>query len=253
MSIRKMLSSKQVSIPSLLFIVCLLSGRVNAAEITLETETATTSKADAVESTAPKAAPDVALYEKGGLAGIGLVVGLKTGGEFSQGLGDLAPSLVGELELGYTLPVLQRSFQIFASGRYTKPEVVSTMELSDTRLADEGRYTYEVAHEQAVVTLGLLYRLPLSNSWFRPYAALGARAYFSRVEISGSGQGAAFGTNEETSTEAGFYSALGTEFFVGPGAIVGEFQFGYSKLDGFIVRDSNTGAGNFLVGYRLFL
>ncbi|MBM4362708.1 MAG: hypothetical protein FJ104_08505 [Deltaproteobacteria bacterium] len=51
----------------------------------------------------------------------------------------------------------------------------------------------------------------------------------------------------------GFYGALGGELHVGPGAVLLEVQTGYAAVDGFVLRDTNVGALNAALGYRLFL
>ncbi len=182
----------------------------------------------------------------------GLVVGLKVGGGFSQPFGDLGSSFVGELELGYVLPVLDRALQVFVSGQYSAPETEGRTTEPDPRLPGDGVMTYDVTQRQAIVTAGLLYRLPLATNLFRPYAALGGRLYLMETEVTGTGGGEPFGQNDETATEPGFYAALGGDLFVGPGALLLELQLGYSPLDGFIMRDTNTGALNLALGYRFF-
>lgn len=200
---------------------------------------------------------DGPLYERGGLSGVGLVVGGKLGGGFSQPFSELGTSFVGELELGYTLPPLGRSIQLFLAGQYSAP-TTEQKELEDTFGPDgttrlPGTWQYQLTERQAIVTLGGLYRLPLSTPLFRPYIALGGRMYLLRTEIDGKAAAEAFGKNEETATKFGFYGALGGELHVGPGAVLLEVQTGYAAVDGFVLRDTNVGALNVAVGYRLFI
>jgi len=188
-----------------------------------------------------------ALYEQGGLAGIGLVVGGKLGGGFSTS--QLGGSFVGELELGYDLPVLDRSIEAFVSGQYIGP-TTSGSGLQDSRLPTPAKY--EVTEQQAIVTLGGYYRLHLPTPLFRPYGGLGARLYMLKTKVTGSA-GTAFGENQETATKLGIFAALGGELHVGPGAVLLELQTGYAGIDGFVLRDTSTGGLNIALGYRIFI
>ena len=42
------------------------------------------------------------------------------------------------------------------------------------------------------------------------------------------------------------------DLFIGPGSILLEVQFGSSKVDQFILRDTNNGALNVAAGYRFY-
>lgn len=200
---------------------------------------------------------DGPLYEKGGLAEIGLVVGGKLGGGFSQPFSSLGTSFVGELELGYTLPPLKHAIEIFVAGQYASPkteghDIVDIFGPSKgTRIP--GKMSYDLTEQQAIVTLGGLFRIPLSIPMFRPYVALGGRMYLLRTTVSGTAGTQAFGSNDETATKFGFYGALGGELHFGPGAVLLEVQTGYAGVDGFVLRDTNVGALNVAVGYRLFI
>jgi hypothetical protein len=210
--------------------------------------------ADAPPSDASK---DGLLYEKGGLAEIGLVVGGKLGGGFSQPFGSLGTSFVGELELGYTLPPLKRSIEIFVAGQYASPKTEGH-DIADTYGPSKGsripgKMSYDLTEQQAVVTLGGLYRIPLSIPLFRPYVALGGRMYMLRTTVTGTAGTQDFGSNDETAMKFGFYGALGGELHFGPGAVLLEVQTGYASVDGFVLRDTNVGALNVAVGYRLFI
>lgn len=192
------------------------------------------------------------IYERGGLAGIGLTVAAKFGGGFSQAFSELGAAFVPELELGITLPFAERMLEVFVSGQWAAPTTDGTAG-PDPRLPGDQLMTYEVTQQQVALTLGLRLRIPIPSELFRPHFALGARLYLMRTEVSGEGGGEAFGDNEETATEAGFFAAVGGELFVGPGALLLEVQLGYASLDGFVMRDTNVGALNVMLGYRLFL
>lgn len=206
---------------------------------------------------APAGSDAKPLYEKGGLAEVGLVVGAKLGGGFSQPFGALGTSFVGEFELGYNLPPLRRSIEIFVTGQYSAPKTDGNG-IADTfgpggKSRIPGTMSYELTEQQAIVTLGGLYRLPLPTPLFRPYIALGGRLYMLRTKVSGSAGTQGFGENQETAMKAGFFGALGGEIHFGPGAVLLEVQTGYAGVDGFVLRDTNVGALNVALGYRLFI
>ncbi len=196
-------------------------------------------------------------YEQGGLLGIGFAPALKLGGSFSGAFSELGTSPAIQLELGYLLPVLERSVEIFVSGDYTQPttersDVVDVAGPDGTSRLNEPM-SYELTQQEFNVTLGALYRLKLPVPMFRPYAALGARLYFMKTNVSGATGSEEFGENREGAVSPGFYGALGGELHIGPGAVLLEVQAAYAGMDGFVMRNTNVGAVNLALGYRLFL
>lgn len=194
-------------------------------------------------------------YETGGLAGVGIVAGLKGG--VGIGLGAFGTTPVAELELGYLLPPLDRSIEVFASFQYAWPKAEGD-DIEDTyALEDESRLpgtaNFEIVERQAVLTLGALYRIPLDLPQLRPYAGLGGRLYLTEAVIEGSAGGQDFGENRETDTQAGFFGALGLEAYLGPGAALLELQLGYAKVDAYVLRGASATALNIALGYRIFI
>lgn len=204
-----------------------------------------------------EAAIEQPIHARGGLFGIGLVLTPKIGGGLSQiFFNGLGATFVGELELGYTLPLPEpvgRDIQLFLSGQYAGPSGKQTVSTPDARLPGDGSWQYELTMHQAVFTLGALYRIPVPLSWLRPYAGLGGRMYRSWTLVRGAANGEAFGENLEQSTDFGGYGEVGADFFVGPGAIMAELQLGFTPIDSFVMRDTNAGALNLAIGYRFFL
>ncbi|HEX2733872.1 MAG TPA: outer membrane beta-barrel protein [Polyangiaceae bacterium] len=205
---------------------------------------------------------DKLLFEKGGIAGLGLVAGAKLGGGFAQPFNQLGSSFVGELEFGYNLPFLERSLGVFLSGQYNSPSTEKSGLVDEMGPKGASRvpaeYGYTLTQTQAVLTLGAIYRIPLKLPSIRPYVALGGRYYMMRTEIDGSvtpskGEALPFGTNDETGSTFGFYGALGAEYYLGPGGILLEIQTGQASTDQFILRNTNVSTLNVAVGYRLFL
>jgi hypothetical protein len=197
------------------------------------------------------------LYEKGGMFGIGLVPTAKVGGSFNGTFTALGTSPDLEIELGYTLPVLDRSLEPFLGFVYTQPktsrqDVADSSGLDGTSRLDAAMH-YDLTQQEFIMTAGLLYRLRVPVPMFRPYAALGARLYLMKTRVDGSDGTDVFGQNREGSTRPGAYGALGGELHFGPGALLLEAQLGYAKIDGFVMRNTNTGALNLALGYRFFL
>jgi hypothetical protein len=212
-----------------------------------------------VESAAPTlpVEKEQLLYERSGLLGIGLVPTLKLGGSFSGVFTDLGASPDVELEVGYLLPPLDRSLEAFLGFVYTQP-TTERKDVIDTSGPDgtsrlEAPMHYDLTQQMFVLTAGLLYRLKVPVPLFRPYAALGGRLYLMKTRVDGSDGVDAFGQNREGATSPGFYGALGGELHFGPGAVLLEVQLAYAKIDGFVMRDTNAGALNLALGYRLFL
>lgn len=200
---------------------------------------------------------DPLLYEKGGLFETGLVAGLKLGGGFNQPFNAFGSSLVAELELGYNLPVMDRSLGLFVSGQYGQPATEAS-ELEDTFGEDgssrlPGTYSYSLQQTQAILTFGAIYRIRVPVDLFRPYVALGGRYYMMSTEVEGESDDRLFLSNTETGGALGFYGALGAELHVGPGAVLLELQGTAVTVDQFVLRDTNLSALNVALGYRLFL
>lgn len=216
--------------------------KITFLTLVLSSLVVSTASAQEVSATAP-------IYQRGGMFGTGLVVGAKVGGAFGAPFNEFSTALVAELELGWVVLPFP-DLQIFVATQYTNPSTKG--EGLDERLPDFGLYSYEVKTEQLVLTPGLLYRIPAGPDWFRGYVAAGMRVHLTKVTETGEASGEPFGTHEETSTDLGGYGALGGDFFVGPGSIVAEVQFGYGSVDHYILRDTNNGTLNLALGYRFF-
>lgn len=185
---------------------------------------------------------------------LGLVAGLKAGG--GLGLGALGATPVFELELGYTLPFElgeARALQVFVAGQYAMPSTEGDASAPDERLPGDGEMRYAIEQQQAIVTFGLLYRIPIPTASLRPYVALGGRAWLIESTIDARAGGEDYGTHTEQDTEWGGYGALGLDWFIGPGAALVEVQGVYGALDGYVLRDTHLGGVQAAIGYRLML
>lgn len=187
-------------------------------------------------------------------ARLGLVLGLKAGG--GLGLGALGATPVFELEIGYTLPVAlpeARALQVFVAGQYAMPATEGNAGEADARLPGDGQMRYVIEQQQAIVTMGVLYRIRVPTTWIRPYVALAGRVWLIESTIEGRAGGEGYGIHTEQDTEWGGYGAVGVDVYLGPGAALFEVQGVYGKLDGFVLRDTHLGGVNAAVGYRVML
>lgn len=196
------------------------------------------------------AAPAVASAEP-----LGLVAGAKLGAGFPQPFGELGTTFVGELELGYQLPLPEpvgRDLEVFFAGRYSAPGTEGQGE-PDERLPGGEPLRYEVTQRQAVLTLGVLYRIAVPVEDFRPTVSLGGRCWLQRTELKAAANAKSMGEWEETATNFGPFAAVGGEYTLGPGAVLLELQVGAAALDGEIFHDASSGSLDVLAGYRLML
>lgn len=208
--------------------------------------------AAATDTAEEPASTDEFSYRRGGLAGLGLSLGVKVGGGFGQLTSEFGASVVGEFELGYNFPVLDRALGLIVSLSYAGP-TTEGQGTEDARLP--GVMSYEVTQHQLILTAGLIGRIPVGLPMFVPYVAAGWRAYFMKSVINGEAGGQAFGENTETSASyAGAFGALGGELHLGDaGALALELQFGWSAIDQYVLRDTNVGSLNVALAYRIFL
>lgn len=186
-------------------------------------------------------------------AGAGIVIGGKVGGGLGKPWSDFGATPVFELELGYMLPPLDRAIEIFLMGQYAQPGVDGDSEEPDPRLPGADPLSYEVTQQWLALSFGGLYRIDVGSDLVMPYGGLGARMYMLRTKVKGSVAGESFGENEETQTDFGLVLLGGIDIFLGPGALLAELSFGWAKLDGFVMRDTNLGALSLAVGYRVML
>jgi hypothetical protein len=183
----------------------------------------------------------------------GLIVGAKLGGGIGA-FNDSGVSYTAELELGYLLPLpdpVRHALQLFAASAYTAPHLEGHSTAPDARLPGDGVTHYSIDQRLLTVTVGLLGRLPLHSELVAPYLALGYRGNFIASQVHGEVAGRAFGTNTEKGYEHGVYAAVGVDLFLGPGALLAELQCAYAGHDSFVLRDTNIGSLQLLVGYRL--
>lgn len=198
------------------------------------------------------------IAERGGLFGVGVSIAPKLGGGLgSLLLANLGAGLTTELEVGYALPLdlpRGRDLVLFTSIGYAAATSGATIDANDPRLPGGGDFTYGLVMHQLPVHWGALYRLPLDVvPWWRPYASLGARTLWSWTVIDGEAGGQAFGAYTESAFDLGGYGALGSEFYLGPGAVLVELQGTLTGADRYVLRDAVHAGLQLAVGYRLML
>jgi hypothetical protein len=189
-------------------------------------------------------------------AGTGIVLGAKLGGGIGAAFNEFGGSLGAEVELGYRLPLprpIGRAFELFSSFAYGAPQTDGSVGQRDPRLPGNGRLAYSLEQQIAALAFGVLYRFELPAHLFAPYAAAGARFHMMRTRVQGDVASQAFGQNQETSSAWGAYFAGGIDFYLGPGAALVELQLGYAGVDNYVLRNTNVGVLNLMIGYRLLL
>jgi hypothetical protein len=186
-------------------------------------------------------------------ADAGLVLGAKVGG--GLGTSDFGATPVFELELGYAPDLggsIGHSLEIFLIGQYAQPGL-DGRSAPDPRFPGGAAFSYEVTQQMFSLSLGALFRFDVGSELLMPYGGLGGRLYLMNTEVEGSVMGESLGTSNETQSTFGLVVLGGLEAFVGPGALLGELSFGWSAVDGYILRETNVGALSLAVGYRVML
>jgi hypothetical protein len=189
------------------------------------------------------------------LASGGPVVGAHLGASFGQPFGDLGTGFAGQLEFGWVLDLpapIDRDFQLVLAGQYAGPSASGDGAEPDPRLPGGSALSYDLTERQAIVDLGVLYRLPFGAT-IRPTAGLGARMFLTRTELTARAGGSTIPAREETATHFGLFASGGAEWSLGPGAISAQVQLGYGGETGGTIRNANLGSLAVLAGYRHFL
>lgn len=184
-------------------------------------------------------------------ADLGLVIGGKVGG--GLGTGAVGATPLFEIELGYALPPLDRAIEVFVAAQFSQPTTDGTASEADPRLPGDSAFSYDITQQILTVALGGIYRIDLQNGLVMPYGGLGGRLYMLNTQVEGEVDGQSFGDNEETQTDFGLVVMGGVDIFLGPGALLAELTFGWTSVDGFVLRDTNLGSVNLAVGYRFVL
>ncbi len=180
---------------------------------------------------------------------LGIVLGLKLGGAFSDVFNTFGAAFSPELEFGFRLPRLDRAFEVFTNLRYAAPTTSGEI-APDPRLPGDQVARWTATRSELSIGLGLRFRLELDP--ITPYIAAGGRIYLIDTEVSGDVADTAFGNNHEVGRTWGFLFALGGEYAIGPGRILLELAMNGAPLDKTVLADTNTTSLDTYLGYRLF-
>lgn len=181
-----------------------------------------------------------------------ITAGLKAGVGLSQPFSDLGTGPEFEIEGGYTLPWLEHRLRVLLQIGYERTG--ASGDVTDTRFEGDG-YKWDLTEDKLTVMPALYGQLfaPGEKRW-TPYAALGPRIYMLRTQVEAKSEGdpaESFGDSKEQNTKVGLGLQLGAEYNLWKGALLGELQFAWSKLDHRTTGDTNTGSLGINVGYRL--
>lgn len=232
-------------------------GDQQAEQADAQVKTIEEATADKAEEPAPT--PEVAVQAEAEPSGIDaheltLTVAPHVGVVAPQLFSELGSWPVFGLEIGYILPFdagsMIRPLTVAFDIMYTAPSASGSG--SDPNLGDAGgSFEWTLDQQMLVLELTGLWRFMPPGAPFSAYAQIGPRVYLMNAVMTASGNGGEdFGQNEETNTEYGFVVGGGVEWTLGPGALFGALEVGYSALDQRLTGDANTGAATVDLGYR---
>lgn len=177
------------------------------------------------------------------------VAGLHFGPSFSA-FSPLKTFVLPRLEVGVALPFAGQRIQVLGTLAYMAPP--SEGAVDDSRVSGAS-FSYALVHKELMLGFGVNVRFLELGRRINPYVGIAPQIYLMETVIDGDADGAAFGESRERYSKMGIYVGAGAELRLGPGALFVQLGFTYSKLDGQISGDSNTGALSPSVGYRLLL
>ena len=177
-----------------------------------------------------------------------LTLGLKAGGVFPQVFSKLGTSYLVDVELGATLPIVQRRVSLVADFGFTQPEADGTT--TDPRVdTNGGMYGWHLDQRELIAGLSLVYRQPMGSVW--PYVGIGPRLFILQSTVTGQAGMTAITPSTESSIKVGVGVPLGVEVAAGPGRLLGELDVNVAPIDHRTTGDDNLGSLAVAVGYRL--
>jgi hypothetical protein len=156
----------------------------------------------------------------------------------------LSPFVSMGLELGYRLPALDGHLVVVGDVAYTRPGHSATV--NDARVG--GDAGYEIDESELKLGIGAAYRLFDDSRKLSPWG--GASLIMQRLQSTETND-LAPGENTATDTRFGAEIAVGADYRLGPGYLLGELRLPFTDLDDLITGNSNAGNVNLSVGYRL--
>jgi hypothetical protein len=156
----------------------------------------------------------------------------------------LGAMVIGGVQVDYLTPALDHRLAIGLDLSLTRPSHAGSV--MDPRLPGEAQFT--IAETEMVIALLASYRFAGTEATVVPWVAVGPMLHLLRSTETTS---IAPGENTAVSSEPGIELAVGGDYRVGPGFLVGELRAVYSKLDHAITGSTNAGTVAASVGYRL--
>jgi len=190
-----------------------------------------------------------------------ITVGAKAGVGLSQPFSELGTGPEFELEGGYTLPWLERRLRALLQVAYQRTGSDGSEDdgrFPGATAEQSGGWNWELKEDELTVMPAIFgqWFAPGEKVW-TPYAALGPRIYMLRSTANAKSRSTetveseSLGEHKEKNTTVGFGLQLGAEYNLWKGALLGELQVVWSKLDHRVTGDTNTGSLGINVGYRL--
>ena len=178
-----------------------------------------------------------------------ILVGANIGVISPEAFNELGSFAIFGIDLGYALPVLDRQLLVTAGALYSQPPGSGGRQ--DGRLSG-GSYAWELDQQMLIVELGGAYRILPPGGTFTPFAYGAGRIYMLQTRLDGeSGEAAEFGRHDESFTEIGATVGGGIDVPIGPGMATGKLGVGFSDMNQRLTGDTNAGAFELSVGYRM--
>jgi len=178
----------------------------------------------------------------------GFLLGAKVGG--IAPFNGLSPNARVGVELGYFFPVATGSLGFAADVDFAAPKSHGT-KTGDPRVPG-GTYDWHLTEQQLAFMPVVMYRFTVLKPVV-PYAGIGPRINFLRSSVKGSSGGMTIDETTEQSTAVGVGIPLGAELKLGPGSLLAELLFEYSKLNHVATGKTSTVGLSLSLGYRVLL
>jgi opacity protein-like surface antigen len=187
------------------------------------------------------------------------ILGVKFGGLFAEPFtsNHLGPSFLADVEVGYVLPYLKRSFGLMIDVGYTQPE--ASGDQTDPRIVTTdmmpNAWHFDLTQRELLLGLTVVYRMTFIGSGrIAPYIGIGPRLWLLQTKVEGTaGANNPISESTEQSTKVGLSVPIGVDFEIGPGRLFLEGQVLWAPVDHRTTGDSSVGALTIEAGYRFFL
>lgn len=157
----------------------------------------------------------------------------------------LGAYMIGGLQIDYVPSFASHRVMLGLDLSLTRPGYDGTV--MDPRIPG-GMGTYAVQETEGLVGVTAAYRFASADRGVVPWLGAGPVLHLLRTSETTS---LAPGTNTATSTELGVEALGGADVRLGPGFLVGEARYVYSRLAHTLTGSTNAGALSFDLGYRL--